>query len=67
MKLPFTRQCDECHNFKYISGPCMSPICTKGHKPRFYMPRWATDDGCGFKRRCLDFAAISDANRKGGG
>lgn len=63
---PFTRHCDECQRWTCTADIDAKPTCSKGHAPRFYMPRWATDDGCGFKRRCTEFKAISDLNRKEG-
>lgn len=30
-------------------------ICSKGHKPRFYMPRDELDLDWGWKRKCTDF------------
>jgi hypothetical protein len=63
---PLTRHCDECQHWRYTDDIDAKPTCAKGHTPRFYMPRWYGDDGCGFKRRCLDYMAIGDANRKEG-
>jgi len=44
--------CDECQHYTRTMPPC-----SKGHAPRFYLPRYV-NDGCGwgFKRRCQDFA-----------
>ena len=65
---PQTRHCDECRHFRYTYQDVIDdkPICAKGHTPRFYMPRFAADDDCGFKRRCAEFEAISDLNRNEG-
>jgi hypothetical protein len=61
-----TRHCDECQRWRYTADIDERPICANGHAPRFYMPRWYGDDSCGFKRRCEDYKAISDLNRKEG-
>lgn len=50
-----TRHCDECR-FADFSGELM--VCTKGHKPRFYMPKGEYphfENDCGCKRKCEDY------------
>ena len=54
------KYCDECKFFHYPLTPFgdvdidQMPVCTKGHKPRFFKPRRIYGDG-GFKRKCEDF------------
>lgn len=60
MKLP-VRNCDECKYFDDgevdDSGNnfIRKPSCTKGFRPRFFVPRSPVDINFGFKSRCPAF------------
>jgi hypothetical protein len=50
-----TRSCEDC-NLADFTGERL--VCTKGHKPRFYMPKGTYphyENEWGYKRRCEDF------------
>ena len=52
------RHCDECCHFDLKEdefGRPIPPVCLKGHRPRFYMPKGPMDGDWGYKRRCEDF------------
>jgi len=55
-----TRYCADCEHAD-MRGDLKNPlVCTKGHKPRFYMPRGDPfypypDRTWGWKRKCADF------------
>lgn len=52
------RHCDECKHWQKDGRQVLtSMVCTKGHKPRFYVPRSdPRDTDWGWKRKCADFA-----------
>lgn len=53
-----TQYCDECSHARYSydqHGFGGEFWCSKGHKPRFYMPKGYMDYDHGYKRRCVDF------------
>jgi len=47
-----THHCDECAHHNFLRD---EPVCSKGHKPRFYVPRSYLDRDAGWKRKCADF------------
>ncbi len=47
-----THHCDECAHHNFLRD---EPVCSKGHKPRFYVPRSSLDRDAGWKRKCADF------------
>jgi hypothetical protein len=56
-----TRSCQEC-NLADWSGEKL--VCTKGHKPRFYLPIGTYphfENEWGYKRRCEDYELGSPA------
>ena len=69
-----TQHCSECKHSTYITrekpvlrGNSISyqaemseHFCDKGHKPRFYKPKYeyGLDDSFGYKRKCADFESV---------
>lgn len=59
-----TRHCDECFHHRATLWNTLH--CTKGHTPRWYAPKGTLDQGYGWKRRCLDFEAMTAQTGKRG-
>lgn len=56
------QNCDFCQHFDFGEAKDSEPFawirkpsCAKGHKVRFYMPKWPMDQDYGWKRRCEEF------------
>jgi len=57
-----TRHCEECKFFRQSTcWPNKEASCAKGHRLRFYLPRYPMDLDCGYKRRCEDFVPTAPA------
>lgn len=56
-----TRHCDGCIHFAYDRQDAeeTGDLCSKGHRPRFYLPRNHNphDPIMGWRRKCADFEA----------
>lgn len=58
-----TQFCDQCKHGQFVNrrDDDIRLVCTVGHRPKFFAPRFEMDHIWGYKRKCDDFIAASFA------